>query len=299
MFAIAKRIFFFTIVNILIIATLSITFSLASAFFGWEINLSSYSGLILFCSIFGMGGAFISLAASKFMAKMMFGLKIIDPRTTDPTGREIVEVVHDLARKARLSKMPDVGVYESEEVNAFATGPSKNNSLVAVSTGLLRRMKKEEVEGVLGHEVAHIANGDMVTMTLIQGIMNTLVMIVARLIASVIASQVDERARWGIHFAAVIVLQILLGMLGMIVVNYFSRWREYRADAGGARLAGREKMVNALQVLSGSTELVEADHPSMASLKIAGGKGRMLARLFSTHPPIEERIARLKSAPVL
>ncbi|MCB0386575.1 MAG: protease HtpX, partial [Bdellovibrionales bacterium] len=221
MFAIAKRVFFFTIVNILVIATLSITASLASHFFGFD--LSGYTGLLIFCAIFGMGGAFISLAMSKMMAKWMFGLRIIDPRTTDPVGRQIVEVIHDLARKARLSKMPEVGVYESEEVNAFATGPSKNNSLVAVSTGLLRRMNKDQVEGVLGHEVAHIANGDMVTMTLIQGVINALVMFAARIIAGIVSSQVEERSRYMIHFSLVIVLQVLLGFLGMIVVNSFSR----------------------------------------------------------------------------
>ncbi|MCB0365793.1 MAG: protease HtpX [Bdellovibrionales bacterium] len=294
MFAIAKRVFFFTIVNILVIATLSITAHLLTTFFG--IDFSGYTGLLIFCAIFGMGGAFISLAMSKMMAKWMFGLRIIEPRTTDPVGRQIVEVVHDLSRKARLSKMPEVAVYESEEVNAFATGPSKNNSLVAVSTGLLRRMNKDQVEGVLGHEVAHIANGDMVTMTLIQGIINALVMFAARIIAGIIASQVEERSRHTIHFLLVIVLQILLGFLGMIVVNGFSRYREYRADAGGSRLAGREKMIGALRALANTDELVEADHPSMASLKIAGGRGNLMAKLFSTHPPIEDRILRLESA---
>jgi len=297
MLAVVKRIFFFTLVNILIITTLSITANLISTFFG--IDLSGYGGLLVFCAIFGMGGAFISLASSKIMAKWMFGLQLIDPKTTDPHSRQIVEVVHDLARKARLRKMPEVGVYKSEEVNAFATGPSKNSSLVAVSTGLLRHMSKDQVEGVLGHEVAHIANGDMVTMTLIQGVMNALVMFAARIIAGIISSQVDERARWGVHFALVIVLQILLGFLGMIVVNYFSRFREYRADAGGARLAGRQKMIQALQALSRTTELVEQDHPSMASLKITGGNKGLIRRLFSTHPPIEERIERLKRVPVL
>lgn len=293
MWAVAKRVFFFTIVNILVIATLSITASLVSAFFG--IDLTGTSGLLVFCAIFGMGGAFISLATSKMMAKWMFGLRVIEPNTSDPVGRQIVEVVHDLARRARLAKMPEVAVYESEEVNAFATGPSKNNSLVAVSTGLLRRMNRDQVEGVLGHEVAHIANGDMVTMTLIQGVINAIVMFAARLIAGVISSQVEERSRHAIHFVLVIVLQILLGFLGMIVVNYFSRYREFRADDGGARLASREKMIGALRALAGTPELVETDHPSVASLKIAGGRGSLLMKLFSTHPPLEERIARLQT----
>lgn len=296
MFTIAKRIFFFTVVNILVMVTLYISATLLCSFLG--IDISAYGGLFILYGILGMGGAFISLGISKMMAKWMFKLRIIDPRTTDPTGREIVDVVHDLARKARLTKMPEVGVYESDEVNAFATGPSKNNSLVAVSTGLLRRMKKEEVEGVLGHEIAHIANGDMVTMTLIQGVINTLVMFAARIIANLVSSQLDEKMRWGVELGLVIGLQIVLGLLGSIVVNYFSRFREYRADAGGARLAGREKMINALQALSGATEMVEEDHPSMASLKIAGGHGG-IRRLFSTHPPLEERIERLKTAAVI
>lgn len=294
MFAMVKRVVFFTLVNILVIATLSITASLVSAFFGFD--LSGHSGLLLFCLIFGMGGAFISLAMSKIMAKWMFGVKIVDPQTHDPVGRQLVEMIHSMSRHAGLRKMPEVGVYESEEVNAFATGPSKNNSLVAVSTGLVRRMSKDQVEGVLGHEITHIANGDMVTMTLIQGVVNALVMFAARLIAHAISSQIRQNStRYLVNYALIMALQILLGLFGALAVNYFSRAREFRADAGGARLAGRDKMISALTALSKAGDnLIDPGHPSMASLKISGRRSGILT-LFSTHPPLEERIRRLQT----
>lgn len=293
--AIAKRIFFFVLVNILVMTTITITLNLISLFFGVQIEPSSLSGLILFCGAFGMGGAFISLYISKYMAKMSMGVKVIDPNTSEPQLRQLVSEVHELAKKAGLSKMPEVGIYESPEVNAFATGPSRNNSLVAVSSGLLNRMNSNEVRGVLAHEVAHVANGDMVTMTLIQGIINTIVMVVARLLANVISSQMDERARPMVSFGLVMVLQIALGLLGTMVVSAFSRWREYRADYGGARLAGRGNMVAALQRLASNQDLVDNDHQAMASLKISSSPGGLLMKLFSTHPPLEDRIQRLKN----
>lgn len=294
MFAMSKRVFLFVLVNILIITTLMITFGILSSFFG--IDFDSMTGLIVFCAVFGMGGAFISLGLSRIMAKKMMGVRVIDPQTRDPQLRDLVETVHDLARRARLPVMPEVGIYDSPEVNAFATGPSKRRSLVAVSTGLLRRMSKGQVDGVLGHEVAHIANGDMVTMTLIQGIINALVMFLARIIAGVASAQVDARYRPWVHFGLIIGLQIILSILGSIVVNYFSRAREYRADRGGAKLAGRENMVSALKALAGTTAYVEQEHESMASLKISGKPKSALQFLFSTHPPLEERIRRLENA---
>lgn len=293
MLAMAKRVLLFVVVNILVITTMTITWSIISKFLGIEQSGMGY--LLGFCLTFGMGGAFISLWMSKFMAKWMMRVQVIDPRTNDPGLRQLVDTVHNLARGAQLKKMPEVGIYESPEVNAFATGPSKNNSLVAVSTGLLQRMGKDEVEGVLGHEVAHIANGDMVTMTLIQGIINALVMFVARIIASLVASQMDERARPAVQFGLIIVLQIVLSILGSVVVNYFSRHREFRADAGGARLAGRDKMTAALRALMGTTDSVDTEHEALASLKISGSTKSALAKLFSTHPPLEERIRRLES----
>ncbi len=296
MLAMSKRVFLFVVVNILIITTLMITFGILSSFFGIDFN--TMTGLIVFCAVFGMGGAFISLGLSRIMAKWMMKVQVIDPQTRDPQLRELVETVHDLARRARLPKMPEVGIYDSPEVNAFATGPTKSRALVAVSTGLLRRMGKDQVDGVLGHEVAHIANGDMVTMTLIQGIINALVMFLARIIAGVVSAQVDSRYRHFVHFGLIIALQIVLSILGSIVVNYFSRAREYRADRGGAKLAGREKMISALKALGGTSGYVDEEHESLASLKISGKPKSAMQFLFSTHPPLEDRIRRLENAPL-
>jgi len=294
--AIAKRIFFFVTVNILVLTTITITLNLVSYFFGIRINPNSAMGLIMFCAVFGMGGAFISLLASKFMAKKFMGVKIVDPQSNDHNLRALVETIHGLARKAQLPKMPEVGIYNSPEVNAFATGPSKSNSLVAVSSGLLQRMNREQVEGVLAHEITHVANGDMVTMTLIQGVINTFVMIFARLIAGIIAGQLDDRARPAIEFVLIIVLQIALSILGYLVVAKFSRWREYKADAGGARLAGRENMISALQALAGTQQLVDNRNQNFSSFKISSGRRGGLAFLMSTHPPLEDRIKRLQTA---
>lgn len=291
--AMAKRVFLFMVVNILILLTITITFNIILAVFGIQLTGEQY--YIWFYAAFGMGGAFISLAMSRFMAKKMMRVQTIDPNTRDPMERQLLETVYDLARKARLPKMPEVGVYNSPEVNAFATGPSKSRSLVAVSTGLLQRMNKDQVEGVLGHEVAHIANGDMVTMTLVQGIINTMVLIAARAISIAVSGAVDDRARPTVQFILFMVLQILLSILGSIVVNYFSRAREYRADAGGARIAGREKMISALKALAGTESYVDQEHKALASLKISGNTRSTLAALFSTHPPLEVRIARLES----
>jgi heat shock protein HtpX len=260
-------------------------------------------GLALFCLVWGFGGAFISLALSRLMAKWMMGVKVIPPNTTDPTLQKLVETVHTLARQAGLPKLPEVGIYDSDEVNAFATGPTKSRALVAVSTGLLQRMGSQEVTGVLGHEVTHIANGDMVTMTLIQGIINAFVMFLARVLAFVVSQAMrsrDDRDSGGgwLQFILVMVFQIVFSILGSLVVCWFSRWREYRADAGGARLAGRENMINALRALrrlhDPEVAAAEAQHAqAFQSLKISGQSSGLLA-LFATHPPIEQRIARLE-----
>jgi heat shock protein HtpX len=190
--------------------------------------------------------------------------------------------------------MPEVGVYESPEVNAFATGPSKRRSLVAVSTGLLRTMRRDEVEGVLAHEVSHIANGDMVTMTLIQGVVNAFVMFFARVIAHIARGAVDRKVSDLVGFLVLMVMQIALGILGSMVVAYFSRAREFRADAGAATLAGKGKMIAALQRLQSTKDLIDAGQPSLATMKIAGVRSWLV--LLSTHPPLEERIAALQNA---
>lgn len=299
--AMAKRILLFILTNILVMVTLNIVVHLIAGFFGVDVSSSQYGFLMMWCVVWGMGGAFISLLMSKFMAKWMMGVKIIDPKTTDPEQRDLVLMVENLARRARLPKMPEVGFYESPEINAFATGPSKSNSLVAVSSGLLRRMNKDEVEGVLGHEIAHIANGDMVTMTLIQGVVNAFTMFLARILSSVIASQVEERNRGMVRFLLTIVFDIVFTILGSIVVNYFSRLREFRADIGGAKFSSREKMIAALQKLQANFESQREDQnlpeDKLATLKISGRRGGFLA-LLSTHPELSDRIARLKSASI-
>lgn len=297
--AFVKRIFLFGLVNVAMMVTIS--FVLAILGVGPYLTKSglNYSSLAVFCLIWGMGGAFFSLMISRIMAKWMMGVQVIDP-TNSGQYSELVQTVHNLSRAARLPKMPEVGIYESPEVNAFATGPSKSRSLVAVSTGLLRSMNRAEVEGVLAHEVAHIANGDMVTMTLVQGIVNAFVMFLARIAAFAIStalanrnSDSDEAPASPMVFHMVTMLfEIVLGLFGTMVVAYFSRAREFRADAGGATLAGREKMRAALQRLAGNLDRIDNSHESLATLKISGRPGGFMA-LFSTHPPLEERIRRL------
>ncbi len=291
---ITKRIFLFVAVNILIITTLSIVMSVFNVQPYLDAKGINYQSLMIFCAIWGFGGAFISLAISRMMAKWMMGVKVIDANERDPELRDLVQRVHDFARKANLKTMPEVGIYDSPELNAFATGPSKRRSLVAVSTGLLHNMDRGEVDGVLAHEVAHIANGDMVTMTLVQGVVNAFVMFLAR-VAGFFASQaVAEEKRPMVQFAVVIALEILLGILGMVVVAFFSRAREYRADAGGAHLSGRDNMVAALERLKANYQLPPMEEqPALATLKISGKAGGLM-KLFSTHPDLDDRIMRLR-----
>lgn len=298
--AFMKRIFLFGLVNVLMVVTISFVLSILGVGPYLKANGLDYGSLAVFCLVWGMGGAFISLAISRLMAKWMMGVQVIDPRAPGQYS-ELVQTVHHLARAARLPAMPEVGIYDSPEVNAFATGPTKSRSLVAVSTGLLRTMRKDEVEGVLAHEVAHVANGDMVTMTLIQGVVNAFVMFLARIAAFAISSALQSRdsneersAQPGMMFHLItIFFEIVLGILGAMVVASFSRWREFRADRGGAALAGREKMRAALQRLAGYTEAVDHSHESIATLKISGKQGGLMA-LLATHPPLEERIRRLQ-----
>jgi heat shock protein HtpX len=282
-----KRIFLFLVTNLAIVLTLSVVVSLLGLAGGPDIG-----SLAVFCLIWGMGGAFISLQMSRWIAKRATGVHLIDGRSGDSHLDWLYQTVERLTRQANLP-MPEVGVYESGEVNAFATGPSKSRSLVAVSTGLLRAMRPEEVEGVLAHEVAHIANGDMVTMTLLQGVMNAFVMFFARVIASAITRSDDERRGGGSYFLVVMLLQIVLGILGSLVTAWFSRHREFRADAGGAHLAGRQRMLGALQRLAANHEAVDTSHQALATMKINGVRG--WAALFSTHPPLEQRIAALQN----
>ncbi|MEF3280402.1 MAG: protease HtpX [Elusimicrobiota bacterium] len=296
MFRLAKRIFLFLIVNFLVLITISITLN----FLGVKSYITAYgidyNALMIFCLVWGMGGAFISLMISRIMAKMIMGVKVIDPETQDPSLRWLVDTVYDLAKRAGLSKMPEVGIYMSPEINAFATGPTRNRSIVAVSSGLLENMNKDEIEGVLSHEISHIANGDMVTMTLLQGIINAIVMFIARIIAFVITSRKDDEGRpsWGMRYLITVLLEIILSFFGMMVIAAFSRYREFKADAGGAAIGGREKMIAALERLKRTVERADLSHAqSFRAFKISS-KPSGFIRLFATHPPLDERIKRLK-----
>lgn len=292
-----KRVLLFIATNLAIMAMISIVMKV----FGLEYYVTSqginYPSLMVICGLWGMGGAFISLLLSKKMAKWTMGVKVIDPQTSDTAGRDLVQAVHHMARSAGLSKMPEVGFYDSQEVNAFATGPSKNNSLVAVSSGLLNQMDRGSVEGVLGHEIAHIANGDMVTMTLIQGVVNAFVMFFARIAAFAVSNFFrDEDGRGGLGMFAqwgiIIAFELLFGLLGSVIVMWFSRYREFKADAGGAKFAGHHKMIAALESLQRASGQIDTSKKELATLKISGAKG--FSELFMSHPPLEKRINRLK-----
>lgn len=297
-----RRVGFFLIVNLFMMVTIGILVRLTGAEYYLNSAGTNYIPVMIFCALWGFGGAFISLLLSKTMAKTMMGVRIIDSQTMNSSERSLLELVRRMSKQAQLPAMPEVGIYDSPEVNAFATGPSRSNSLVAVSTGLLRAMDKESVEGVIGHEIAHIANGDMVTMTLIQGVVNAFVLFFARILGSIIDSALrgdrDERSGPGFgYFMTVWVLEIVLGFLGMIVVSYFSRSREFRADAGGAKVAGKSQMISALRSLQRMQKLnmspeIEAA-PAFATMKISRSRGGFL-NLISTHPSLEERIARLQ-----
>ncbi|GIL17842.1 MAG: protease HtpX [Oligoflexia bacterium] len=295
-----KRIGLFIAVNVLVVLTISIILNVLGVKPYLTAYGLNYQALIIFSLVWGMGGAFISLAMSRVMAKWMMGVQVISQDDRDPALRELVQMVHELSQAAQLPAQPEVGVYDSPEVNAFATGPSKSRSLVAVSTGLLRRMNRDEIRGVLGHEVAHIANGDMVTMTLIQGVVNAFVMFLARAMAYALTMSrgQDGEERQGTpisYYAIQFVLEMVFMVLGSMVVAWFSRYREYRADAGGARLAGRGNMIQALEGLKRSFDDIEPSaQPSVQALKISSRPGGIM-RLFSTHPPLEERIERLKN----
>ncbi|MCK9539033.1 protease HtpX [Dokdonella sp.] len=290
-----KRVLLFVATNIAVLLLLNIVLFIVQGVFG--IRLGNYGGLLLMAAVLGMGGSFISLAMSKWIAKRTTGAQVItEPRNEGE--RWLLATVRRQAEAAGIG-MPEVAVYDAPDMNAFATGMSRNSALVAVSTGLLRSMDRGEVEAVLGHEVSHVANGDMVTMGLLQGVLNTFVIFLARVIGTVVDNAISgnrdgEGSSGGFaYFMIVMVLQVVLGALASIVVMWFSRWREFRADAGGARLASRDKMIAALQRLGGNQD--EAALPrAIQAFGISGGGG--ISRLFMSHPPIPERIAALKKA---
>ena len=288
-----KRIFLFLATNFAIMITLSIVLSLVGFTGYFRAGSLDYVALMMFSLVWGFGGAFISLLMSRWLAKMAMGVQLVDGRTGHADLDWLFQTVEQLTRKAGLP-MPEVGVYESPEVNAFATGSSKRSSLVAVSSGLLRSMRREETEAVLAHEVTHIQNGDMVTMTLIQGVVNAFTLFFSRVIANIIRQVVDERISHLVFFISTIVFDIVFSLLGMVVVGWFSRAREFRADAGAAVLSGRSNMIAALQRLAANQALVDNRQPQLATMKISGGKPTGLRLLMATHPPLEERIAALQ-----
>lgn len=295
-----RRFGVFAIVNILMVVTISLVLNLLGVRPYLTAYGLDYQALAVFCLVWGMGGSFISLLLSKTMAKMMMGVEILDGRNSAYGG--LVQRVHALARKAGLEKMPEVGVYQSPEMNAFATGPSKNNSLVAVSSGLIQQMSDDELDGVLGHEIAHIANGDMVSMALIQGVMNAFVMFLARVLgfflSQAMRSNDNERPSYWAQHLMVMLLEVVLGIFAAIVVRWFSRQREFRADRGGAAVAGKEKMIRALEALDRKFNPRYADDrgEAIATLKISSSKrGNQIMELFSTHPSLQARIEALKT----
>ncbi|MEW6691888.1 MAG: protease HtpX [Pseudomonadota bacterium] len=293
-----KRIFLFLATNIAIMIVLTLSWSIISRVFGLGamngpggLNLGS---LLVFAAVFGFGGAFISLMMSKWVAKRSVGAQVIE-QPSNSTELWLMETVRRQADKAGI-KMPEVAIYDSPEINAFATGPSRNNALVAVSTGLLNYMNRDEAEAVMAHEIGHVANGDMVTLTLIQGVVNTFVIFFARIIGNFVDRVVfkNEEGNGIAYIVTSIIAELVLGILASVIVMWFSRQREFRADAAGASLAGRHKMIAALEKLRA---MHEPSHlPSqMAAFGINGGRPS-LAKLFMTHPPLEERIAALKNA---
>jgi heat shock protein HtpX len=296
--ATTKRIFLFLSVNLAVMASISLL--LAGLGVGpWLTSRGIDLGaLMAFCLVWGFAGALVSLLLSRVAAKRMMRVRVIDPaRETDPVLRELVETVHALSRAAGLPRMPEVGVYASSELNAFATGPTRSRALVAVSSGLLQRMGRAEVEGVLAHEVAHVANGDMVTMTLVQGVVNAFVMFLARVVAFGLAQASrgrDEGAGLarGVQPLLVFALELVFMVLGSLVVAAYSRHREFRADRGGARLAGADKMAAALRALQRQIGPAAGAPAAVAALQIARPAGWLA--LFSTHPPLEERIRRVE-----
>jgi heat shock protein HtpX len=290
-----KRILLFIVTNLAVMLVLTVVARLLGIDTYLTAHGQSLQGLLVWAALFGFGGAFVSLALSKMQAKMFMGVQVIAPQSADPTGQWLLSVVEHHARNAGVG-MPEVGIFESPEPNAFATGMSRNSALVAVSSGLLQRMNRQEIEAVLGHEMTHVANGDMVTLALIQGVVNTFVLFLARLVGNIVDRAVfrSDDGRGIASYLTFYVLQIAFGILATPIVMWFSRWREFRADRGGAQLAGTANMIAALEELKRVHEPLPA--PQFAAFGIADGAvGSGLRRLFMSHPPLDERIAALRT----
>ena len=282
-----KRMFLFLATNMAVLALVSIVMSILG------VDSQQFGGLLVMAALFGFGGSFVSLLMSKWIAKRTTGAQLIaTPR--NEAEQWLVSTVRRQAEAAGIG-MPEVAVYDAPEINAFATGANRNNALVAVSTGLLRNMTRDEAEAVLGHEVAHVANGDMVTMALLQGVLNTFVIVLSRLVGRAIDGYLGNRDGYGIgYYLSVFVLDMVFGLFASMIAMWFSRHREFRADAGGAALAGKHKMIAALERLAqnhGHSSLPK----QVAAFGISGGVGHGLRRLMMSHPPLEERIIALRN----
>ena len=289
-----KRILLFLLTNLAVLLVLSIVAHLIGLDTWLAVHGGSLSGLLVFAAFIGFGGSFISLAISKWMAKRSMGVRVIGT-PANATEQWLVAVVQQHAQRVGVG-MPEVGIFDSPEPNAFATGANRNAALVAVSTGLLERMNREEITAVLGHEMTHVANGDMVTLTLIQGVVNTFVIFLSRVIGNIVDRALfrSDDGRGIAYFATVLVTQMLLSVLATMIVMWFSRWREFRADRGGAQLAGTPNMIAALNELKRVHEPLPTQQ--LAAFGIAGGDiGSGLKRLFMSHPPLDERIAALRA----
>ena len=292
-----KRVFLFLTVNLLIVLTISVISNVLNIQPFLQKYGINYSSLMIFCLIWGMGGAFISLMLSRIMAKWIMGVKLIDQHTNDSSLQRIYKTVERLSQTANL---PQVGIFSSEAPNAFATGPTKKRSLVAISTGLIQKMQPSELEAIIGHEISHIASGDMVTMTLLQGIINAFVMFLARILAFAIArsgkNEKDSSISYGTYYLFVYLFEIVFMILGSIVICFYSRKREFRADLGGARLASFSSMISALNSLEKNSQVISREHekPALQAFMIYSKKSSLFSRLFSTHPPISERVEKLK-----
>jgi heat shock protein HtpX len=288
-----KRIFLFVLTNLAVLALLSAVLFVVENVFGVHLMQGGTGGLLVFAAIFGFGGSLISLALSKWTAKRMMGVRVVDNPQSE-LERWLVGAVKRLAEQARIG-MPEVGIFDSEEMNAFATGARRNAALVAVSSGLLRSMSRTQVEAVLGHEITHVANGDMVTLALLQGVLNTFVIFLARIIGGIVDRAILRNDRQGGigFFLTTMLAQFVLGIVASVIVCWYSRRREFRADRGGADLTGAGNMIDALQMLKRSQG--EPMPQQLQAFGINTGRSDGIMRLFMTHPPLDERIAALKS----
>ena len=290
-----KRIFLWIAMNIAVMIVLTI-FIYILGLFGIKVSANTYLGLFIISAVIGFAGSFISLFMSKWMAKKAYNIRLItasDLNMLNEKERLVYDTVSNLSERNHI-KMPEVGVYESSEPNAFATWATKNSSLVAVSTGLLDMMSKDAIEWVVGHEMAHVLNGDMVTMTLLQWVLNTFVVFFSKIIANIVANSVDENYAWIARFAVDILLQIVFGFLASFIAMWFSRYREFKADAGSAYYVWKEKMIAWLQALKDMQNNIAKDDPTYSSMQISSKKTSGFMKLLSSHPDLDDRIKALE-----